>query len=326
MNLDTLAKAAGDVAEPTPDNLAAGRYRLDGAIDAAGMRVAALRRGRRQRRWGISALVGAAAAGVLLAVPLFTAGPASAEGVLLAAADAAGRQADVAAGAPYWHVASEVDYPTTEPFRREIWQARDGQSILRDEMLAAQAAAAAGTSTLDPALIRTEGLVNEGPVQSAIFVVGGEVLTWQDLDALPTDATELGAFLREKVSGHQAGEDNELWESVTGLLQESPASPALRRALWQVAASIPDVELVGAMTDSAGRHGTAVERNQLDQGWYRVLYILDPADGTLLETQDIDAEGTVVYRWTLLEQGPSDTAPAAQPPLCGPGSDSGRSC
>jgi len=322
MNLDTLAKVAGDVTGPTPDTLVAGRYRLDRAIDAAGMRVAALRRGRRRRRWAVSALAGAAAtAGAMFAAPLLTAAPASAEEVLLAAADAAGQQVDEAAGAAYWHVVSEVDYPDTAPFQREIWQGRSSESILRDESIAAQAAQAAGDTALDPALIRTEGL--DDP---ATFVVGGDVLTWQDLDALPTDAGELAALLREKVSGHQSGEDNELWESVTGLLRESPASPALRRALWQVAASIPDVELVGAVTDSAGRPGTAVERNQLDQGWYRVVYILDPADGTLLETQDVDADGTVVYRWTLLEQEPSDTAPAAQLPLCGPDSESGRSC
>lgn len=321
MNLDTLAKRAGDVTDPTPDTLITGRHRLDDAIDAAGARVTAVRRRRRPRRWGISALTGAAAAAAaaaVIAVPLIVATPASAEEVLLAAAEAAGQQVDEAAGAAYWHVLSEVDYPETEPFQREIWQARSGESILRDEAIAAEAA---GESALDPALVRSESLG-----QPAAFVVGGDPLSWQDLEALPVDASELEALLRAKVSGHPSGEENELWESITGLLRESPASPALRRALWQVAASMPDVELVGTMTDSAGRQGTAVERNQLDQGWYRVVYILDPADGTLLETQDIEADGTVVYRSTQLEQGPSDTAPAAQPPRCGPNSEAGLSC
>lgn len=319
MNLDTLATRAGAVADPTPDTLAAGRHRLDDAITAAGARVTAVRRSRRPRRWGITALAGAAAAAVaVLAVPLVVAAPASAEEVLLAAAQAAGQQTDEAAGAAYWHVVSEVDYPDTDPFRREIWQGRTEDSILRDEVLAAEAAADGPT---DDALTRTESL--GGP---ASFVVGGEPLSWADLETLPTDAVELEAMLREMVAGHASGEENELWESVTGLLRESPASPALRRALWQVAAGMPDVELLGAMTDAAGRQGTAIERDQLDAGWYRVVYILDPADGTLLETRDIDADGNVVYRQTLLEQQPSDSAPQAQPPLCGPGSDDGRSC
>jgi hypothetical protein len=322
MDLDTLATATRDVANPSPESLAAGRRRLDAAVDAADIRVTAARRRRtRRRRWGVGALAGAAAAAAaLLVVPLFTAAPASAREVLLEAAEAAGQQDDAAAEATYWHVASEVYYPETGPFRREIWQARIGSSILLDEFDAALAADAAGGS-LDPALIRTEGF--DTP---ATFVVGGEVLTWQDLDSLPTDATELGNLLRDRVRGHASGEDNELWESVTGLLLESPASPELRRALWQVAATVPGVELTGAMTDSAGRQGTAVERNMLVQGWYRVVYILDPADGSLLETQNIDAEGTVVYRWTLLDQGPSDSAPTAEATLCGAGSESGRDC
>ena len=177
------------------------------------------------------------------------------------------------------------------------------------------AAHAAGDAALDPALIRTESFG-----QPATFVVGGEWLTWQDLDALPTDPGELGTLLRAKVKGHPSGEDNELWESVTGMLRESPASPALRRALWQVAATIPGVQLIGAQTDAAGRSGTAVERNELDQGWYRVVYILNPADGTLLETKDIDKDGNVVSRETELVQEPTAIAPVAQPPLCGPGS------
>lgn len=322
MNIDTLARTSGDVAAPTTDQLAAGRHRLEAAIGAADGRVAAVRRSRPPRRWGISALAGTAAAGVaVLVVPLLSAGPASAEEVLLAAADAAGQQVDVAADAAYWHVTSEVDYPTTEPFQREVWQGRSGETVLRDEMLAAEAAAAAGDDTLDPSLVRTEGLG-----QPATFTVGGDSLTWADLDGLPTDATELKAVLTEKVRGHESGEDNELWESITGLLRESPASPALRRALWQVAATMPDVELLGTMTDAVGREGTAIERDQLDQGWYRVVYILDPTDGTLLETRNIEADGTVAYRSTELSREASATAPAAQAPLCGPDSESGRSC
>ncbi|WP_066460859.1 CU044_5270 family protein [Sanguibacter suarezii] len=319
MNLDTLAQKAGDVAGPTPDALVAGRQQMDAAITAASARVTAVRRSRRPRRWGIAALAGAAATAVaVLAVPLFGASPASAEEVLLAAAEAAGQQVDEAAGAAYWHVVSEVYYPDTQPFPREIWQGRFEESVLSNGL---NAALAAGDGALDPALIRAEGI--DGP---AAFGIAGGVLSWEDLEALPTDAAELEAHLRKMASGQESGEENALWESVTALLVESPASPALRRALWQVAANMPDVELVGAMTDSAGRQGTAVERNQLDAGRDRAVYILDPTDGTLLEIQNIDADGKVVYRLTQLDQQPSMTAPVPQPPICGPGSVPEHSC
>lgn len=325
MYTDTLAMVAGDVAAPSPETLAAGRRQLDGAVDLAGLRVVAARRRTRRRRWGFSTLTAAAAAvGALLVVPVMTAGPASADAVLLAAADAAGQQADTADGAPYWYVRSEVEYPDTGPAGREIWQARTGTSVLRDEADAILTAQINGTA-VD---IRTEAQDHIEGVDGgmAVFIVGGHALTWQDLDALPTDPTELGALLREMVAGHPSGEDNELWESVTGLLSESPASPELRRALWQVAATIPGVDLLGVVTDSAGRQGTVIERNELDQGWYRLRYTLDPVTGALLEWQTIDGDGAVVYRWTLLEQGPSQTAPAAQAPVCGPGSEPYRSC
>lgn len=71
-------------------------------------------------------------------------------------------------------------------------------------------------------------------------------MRWGGGTYLRQDSGQLEILLRNKVSGHPSGENNELWESVTGLLREGPASPALRRALWQVAANMSDVELVGA--------------------------------------------------------------------------------
>lgn len=310
MNLDTLAARVGDVTDPSPEALLAGRHRLDAAIRAADHRVVAIRRSRRPRRRVITALAGAAAAAAaLLAVPVLTAGPASAEAVLLLAADAAAQQPDEAAGAAYWHVTSEL-YHEGNTGRREIWQGRTAETVARHLDLT------------DPDHV--PAVVGDG--QPATFSVGGHGLSWADLDALPTDAGELGPYLRAMVKNHPAGEDNELWEDATGLLMESPASPALRRALWQVVASIPDVTLLGTMTDAVGRQGTGIERNELAQHWYRIVFILDPTDGTLLEKKEFDADGTVVSRYTFLDQGPSDTAPQADPPICGPGSLSGESC
>jgi hypothetical protein len=317
MNLDTLAKTAGDVADPTTESLLAGRRQLDQAIAGAGARVAAVRRNRRPRRWGASILAGAAAVtAALIAVPLVVATPASAESVLLAAAEGAGEQVDEAIGAEYWHVVSEVEYPETGEFTREVWMGRTADSILIDGFPVTDDGAPGGqVRTIQPESLG-------GP---AVFI-SNQQITWDELEALPTDADELGSYLRQLAQTSGGDVDDVLWESIGELLLESPASPSLRRAAWNVAASIPDVELLGDMTDAAGRPGVAVERDQLEDNWYRELYILDPSDGTLLEAQSIDAEGTVVWRTTLIEQGPADTAPEAQPFFCGPGSVSGESC
>lgn len=80
------------------------------------------------------------------------------------------------------------------------------------------------------------------------------------------------------------------------------------------------------VTEAAGRRGTAVQRDQTDQGWYRVVYTVDPDTGALLETQDVDEDGDISSCSTELEQEPADTAPQAQPPVSGPGSEPGGSC
>ena len=73
-------------------------------------------------------------------------------------------------------------------------------------------------------------------------------------------------------------------------LRESDASPALRASLYEVAARIPGVELVGPATDRVGRHGVAVayvdgkihERHEL---------IFDPRTATLLGEEYVELEG-----------------------------------
>ena len=317
MNLDTLAKTAGDVADPTTESLLAGRHRLDQAVTGASARVAAVRRSRRPRRWGASILAGAAAVtAALISVPLVVATPASAESVLLAAAEGAGEQVHEADGAEYWHVVSEVEYPETGEFRREIWLGRTADSILIDGMPPADPAAV-GDSARAPRPMSLDA--------PARFIFQAQI-TWDEVAELPTDAGELEAYLRQVAERSQSDPDQVIWDSVVELLLESPASPELRRAVWNVAASVPDVELLGDMTDAAGRPGIGIELDQLKDNWLRERYILDPSDGTLLEAQSIDAEGTVTWRTTLIEQGPADTAPEAQPHFCGPGSESGKSC
>jgi len=320
MDLETLAQQAGDVTGPTPAQLDAGRRRLDDATRRAGARVVALCRSRAPRRRLATLMAGiAATAAVVVAVPLVGTPSASAEEVLLVTAEAAGQQPDLSAGAAYWYVRSEQYYPdeAAEPLVREIWLGRTEDGVLRDEALTWDD----DGEGFAPEEIRNMSL--DGP---AAFNAGGTQFSWPDLEQLPTDPDELEALLKDRVAGHQSGEDNELWETVTGLLRESPAPPALRQALWEVAARMPDVELVGPMTDASGRDGTAIQRDQTDQGWYRVVYILDPETGALLETQNVDEDGDISYRQTELVQQPADTAPAADPPICGPGSVPERSC
>lgn len=294
MDLDTLLRETRDVPDASPAVLSTARAGLDASTGAASLRVAATRRAldrRRKRRVVLGALVGVAASAALVLAPTFDlvgrgpGGTASATETLLRAAEAAGDQQEAWTDAPYWHSVSEYQDPGGRGdtvYEREIWLSRDGVGILVDQG------------------VKDGETVGLGPAR---FPAGEGALTWDELDALPTDPVVLDEQLRAGI-GETHDEDDALFVMVGDLLRESPASPELRRALWEVTARIPGITLVGDVTDAAGRPGVAVARG-IQQ------YVLDPEDGRFLE-ETLD-QGETVYRSTLIEQGPAETAPAAPP-------------
>jgi hypothetical protein len=106
---------------------------------------------------------------------------------------------------------------------------------------------------------------------------------------LPTDPDELYATIYDSAVGHGNSTDAEMFTLVADALRD-PASPALRAALYDVAARIPGVELVGPATDRLGRHGVAVasvdgkihERHEL---------IFDPKTSALLGEEYTELDG-----------------------------------
>lgn len=282
------------------------------------------------KRWGTKAraLVGGGVALLAAAVGggLLVTAPASAEQVLLQAASNAALQ-PVEEG-QYWYVRSEIDTSVTVPYQREIWLAREG-GVLRDEFLAAEAAELDDSEVFDPALIRNEDLGQNytDPEADGTTTFGGNVsVTWDELEELPSDPEALSALLTERVTETSHGDAYDLWDAATGLLRESPARPELRRALWEIIATIPGVTLDGPTTDATGRDGTAVSIDFSSQNLGRYALVLDPSDGALLETRYLDNEGALLHTGTVVDQGPRDSAPRAQPPICGPGSEPERSC
>jgi hypothetical protein len=92
------------------------------------------------------------------------------------------------------------------------------------------------------------------------------------------------------------------WEMLTivsDILGESAAPPTLRSSLYQVAAMIPGIELVGAVRDRAGRQGLAVAASRDD---LRLELIFDPTTSALLAREE-----------TLRHRIPDTDAPAGTP-------------
>jgi len=137
-------------------------------------------------------------------------------------------------------------------------------------------------------------------------------LGWDELYALPTEPGALESRLRAARLDGMRDSDTELFALVGDLLRESPAPPALRQALWQVVARVPGVSLVGAVKDSTGRPGMAIER--AEHG-----YVLDPSAGRLLEEYIGGSKpGGASWRATYLEQGPAASAPRTSQAGSGP--------
>ena len=314
MDLDTLLRDTASVADPTPNDLVAGRVSLDAATMISARRVVAVRRMKR-RGLGLAAILAAAASLVLVIGPLLNPGPRPTSAiptaepskstpaasptahpvqdtppvtlnlslVLFRAATAAGAQPGGWPDAAYWHTVSSYHQGTGPTLRRESWMGHKTPGVVQDPL-------AGGTMSLD------------------VGNFGG--FSWDQLYALPTDSRTLEAKLRATSLNGGRDDNSELFSLVGALLAESPASPALRKALWEIAGRIPHVTLVGAVKDSAGRPGVEIRRG--DEG-----YILDPKDGRLLEQYEgtpgpvPEAPGGANWRSTVLDQGPADSTQAS---------------
>jgi len=271
----------------------------------------------------LAAALAAALAAVLAG--LFAIAPATAspaQRVLLEAAGNVGPE-PVRTG-EYWYVRSEIQYIDDSAFSREDWVSPH-RTLIRDTSEAVRRAQETGTTSLDPDLIRVD-LTSDDQTPGMLpprFAYYG----WGEMMALPTDPVALRERLVRDSAGSGHSDAWNLWDVTTGLLFFSPAPLELRRALWEVAATIPGIELLGPTTDSLGRPATGV---QIDFGAERLGHyaiLLDPSDGTVLQIENRDsAADDVSYRYTLLESGWRDDAPDPDPPICGPGSEPYRSC
>jgi len=306
MNLDTLLSDTATTADPTPGTLAAARTRLDDRIQTAGVVVLAHRRRAHRRRAGLSLVGAAAALGLVLTSwsPFggTSAPEAEAAEVLLTASGAAAGQPDVAADATYWHTVSTSRQDTAgdvgTEHHREVWVSRSGPGLLLD-----------GESD------QPQGL------PAASFTVGGSTVDWNGLDSLPTDPVALRTRLLSDTAETSRRPDDVLVMMVTDLLVESPASPELRAALWQVVSQVPNVRLVGDVTDAAGRPGVAVEQTvdyDGSAGTETRRLVVDTNDGRLLERVDtfdgFGQDADLTFRQTFLEHGPAQELPV-QPEL-----------
>lgn len=321
--LDELLSSTARIDDIAPAALHNGRKALESAManlsktwsaEAPPLRQPAWRPRRRRRGMLVAASMAAAAAvaastvsvlsghsdgGHAGGIPVVSAGGRwnarirlTAFSLLRDAGKAAGEQPGGWPNAAYWTVTSLYERGG-ETYHREIWISHHGDGFLEDDGV---------FGSMTP--------TNLGPT---VFNVGASKLTWDQLYALPTDPARLGTVLRSHI---KSGPDayGQLYSLVGDLLRESPAPPALREALYDVAASIPGVRVAGHYIDALGRTGTAVERGG-------ETLVINPGNGQLLA--DIDGSpntglscgyGCVTYgvAYTYVSEGPASGPPTGQ--------------
>jgi hypothetical protein len=78
------------------------------------------------------------------------------------------------------------------------------------------------------------------------------------LSDLPTDVDHMLEYLKANSSG-EAGDPGAIGKDISDWIAESYVRPAALAALFEAAARLPGLTLVGDVTDGAGRHGTGIE-------------------------------------------------------------------
>jgi RNA polymerase sigma-70 factor (ECF subfamily) len=285
--LDLLRSLPLDVDDPDADARARARGRL----------LRHIRHGRPAHRRRLLvpavALAAAGAAAALIGVGVHGDGNASAATALRHAAAVARRQAPPAPLPPGHYVYSKsvqaflvIDgdkgWAALGPKVREVWIGRHGgllhETNGKPEFLSARDREhwiAAGRPPVN-APEATEKLEPTPPLD------------------LPTDPDALFAKLRVEAEGNANGVDAEMFTLVGDALRETNASPALRASLYEVAARIPGVELLGPTTDRVGRRGVAVAYSS-SHNHERYELIFDPRTSALLEEQTVELDGNFLH-------------------------------
>lgn len=300
-----------------------------------------------RRRWSAVATAVAAAVILALAVPVLlpsghrgSAPDASAAQVLLRAAQVAARQEQGDTPGPGQYVYTKSDnaymnawadagpdhqgFSVMMPQVREIWIGTDGSGRLLETngtptFLSDQDHAvweASGSPDLGGGKTSDETFEPNGPPSPSPGPTAqpGGGLHYQDLSTLPTDPAELRAKIESReIEGGPPG-DAETFTIIGDLLRETYAPPALRAALYQVAAGLSGVELVGETKDPEGRAGVGVAYT--NAGIQHEL-IFDPNTSALLGEQDVVVDpsqtglnvdaGTVVGWAAYLSSGVVDS-------------------
>ncbi|HEV2375428.1 MAG TPA: CU044_5270 family protein [Streptosporangiaceae bacterium] len=125
--------------------------------------------------------------------------------------------------------------------------------------------------------------------------------TYRLLQSLPTNPRTLLHLIYTEEQGHGLTPDQEAFNIIGALLDETITPPKLSAALYRAAAMIPGVTVVSHAVDAVGRHGIAVAFTYRGT---RSEWIFDPKTLQWLGQRDVTtATGRVVGESAVLARG-----------------------
>jgi hypothetical protein len=201
-------------------------------------------------------------------------------------------------------------YSVLVPHTREVWLNADGTGWLHET-----SGKATFLSDRDRQLWIEAGRpdLETGGMDTVLRNEDGPTPPMESL-SLPSDPDTLYAQLEKQARGFGRRMYAEMFVEVGDNLRESYTTPAQRSALFEVAARIPGVELVGDVTDAVGRIGTGVAMDD-EVNHIRETLIFDPSNYGLMGEEESTLSGnepggypagTIIGHSAYLEQAVVD--------------------
>lgn len=225
----------------------------------------------------------------------------------------------------YWHTLTESTSSGCpgQVDVSEIWLGKSGSEIVRNQTKHPVRAShgnslqCAGGPTANSTY--PVGSVPAGPM------IGGQIYTWSQFAALPTDPAQLQPILEADSKVGVASEKGEpemnfLFQTITNLLTQDPVSPAMRKALFELSEKIPGVTVSGQYTDSLGRSGTVLTQSGsggivIDTSNGQVLATTQPAgSSTICDNNDCHQQPYSASATVFVSAGPTNTEPQVNQP------------
>ncbi|MFT3873885.1 MAG: hypothetical protein QM714_14785 [Nocardioides sp.] len=200
---------------------------------------------------------------------------------------------------PYWKVvtswdcagianADGADRPAGSTCQNTMWTGNGRPSVLED----------------------INGEVRQIP--QGTIEIDGRTLTWEQVNNQTWTDAQVATMVADNETSTKADRAPSgyyVFKNAIGLLTYTPASPAIRKQLWQQLAKVPGVTFDGRATDALGRSGWRLTWGSQDAGQESI--IIDTTTGMPLEQSDQAAGVKTPNVTTIVSAGPADSAPAA---------------